>query len=117
MDSRDKACICARITDEQKGIDPVILELRGMTALTDYFVICSGTSDRQVQAIAEHLEKQLKAQGIMPLGIEGRQEGRWILMDYDDVIIHVFQESERGFYDLENLWHECPRIPYAAQPE
>jgi len=112
LDSREKACICARIIDEKKGIDPVILELRGMTALTDYFVVCSGTSDRQVQAIAEQLEKELKARGIMPLGIEGRQEGRWVLLDYDDVIIHILQETERGFYDLENLWHECPRVAY-----
>jgi len=111
LNSLEKSKACALLAHEQKAIDLVVLELIGTTALADYFLVCSGTSERHTQAMADHIEKSLKQSGVLPLGVEGRTGGKWILMDYGDVIIHVFQETEREFYDLEALWSDCPRIP------
>jgi len=113
LNSLEKAETCARLALEHKAIDTVMLELIGTTALADYFLVCSGTSERHTQAMADHIEQSLKQQGILPRGVEGRTRGRWILMDYGDVIVHIFQESERAFYDLEALWLDCPRVPVA----
>lgn len=88
----------------------VVLDVRGLTSIADTFIICSGRSNRQVSAIAEHVERFLKQQGIRPLSVEGRKEGLWVLMDYGDVIIHVFYEETRTFYDLEGLWVDAKRI-------
>ena len=81
-----------------------------MTSFTDYFFICSGTSDRQVQAIAEGIQEVLEGKGIRALGLEGTREGKWILIDYEDVVVHIFLEPVRQFYDLEGLWMDAPRI-------
>lgn len=88
----------------------VVLDVRGLTSIADTFIICSGRSNRQVSAIADHVERFLKQQGIRPLSVEGRKEGLWVLMDYGDVIIHVFYEETRSFYDLEGLWVDAKRI-------
>ncbi len=95
---------------EKKAKDLVVLNVKEISAFTDYFIICSGTSDRQVRAIASHIRESLKKAGLIPLGVEGEKEGKWILLDYDDVIVHVFLEAIRTFYDLERLWSEAPRI-------
>ena len=113
MNSLEKSEACALLAQEQKAVNPVVLELIGTTALADYFLVCSGTSERHTQAMADHIEKSLKQRGILPRGIEGRTGGRWILMDYGDVIIHIFQQTERDFYDLEALWSDCPRVPFS----
>lgn len=81
-----------------------------MCAFADYFIVASGTSRRHVQALAEHLDEVLSAAGIEPLGREGLEEGSWILLDYNDVIIHLFLQPLREFYDLEALWAEAPRV-------
>ena len=81
-----------------------------MTSFTDYFFICSGTSDRQVQAIAEGIQEVLEGEGIRALGLEGTREGKWILIDYEDVVVHIFLEPVRQVYDLEGLWMDAPRI-------
>ena len=93
-----------------KAFDVVVLDLHGLTSFADTFIICSGRSHRQVSAIAEFVEKNLKEKGIKPLGIEGLREGHWVLMDYGDVVIHVFLEPIRTFYDLEGLWSDARRI-------
>jgi ribosome-associated protein len=111
LNSLEKSLLCAKFAYDKKTINLVVLELKDYSALSDYFIICSGTSDRHVQAIVSHIEMSLKEKGTVALGIEGVREGKWVLLDYDDVIIHVFQETEREFYDLESLWAECPRIP------
>jgi ribosome-associated protein len=95
---------------ERKAIDLVILEVKDLSSFTDYFLICSGNSDRQVQAIAGHAEEKLGKEGLRPLGIEGKREGRWVLLDYGDVVIHVFYHPVREFYDLERLWSEAPQL-------
>ena len=110
MNTTDKAMLCAREASQFKAIDLVLLDVRGLTSFTDYFLICSGKSSRQVQGIADNLEASLANLGIKPLGIEGRPEGHWILMDYADVVIHVFYEPVRYFYDLESLWSDAGRI-------
>jgi ribosome-associated protein len=109
LNSLEKSETCARLALEHKALDVVILELIGTTSLADYFLVCGGTSERHTQAMADHIELSLKQRGILPRGVEGRTRGRWILMDYGDVIVHIFQEAEREFYDLEALWSDCPR--------
>jgi ribosome-associated protein len=94
----------------RKASDLVLLDVRKQTSIADAFLICSGRSNRQVTAIAEHIKKTLKDQGIRPLSVDGLKEGHWVLLDYGDVIIHVFYESVRTFYDLEGLWVDAKRI-------
>jgi ribosome-associated protein len=102
--------LCANAALEKKARDVIVLNVRQISAFADYFIICSGTSDRQVRAVAAAIQENLKKEGITPLGVEGEPAGRWILLDYDDVIIHVFLESVRTFYDLERLWSEAPQM-------
>ena len=109
-DSKDKSIFCAQAALDKKAFDITILELKKASSLTDYFLICSGRSDRQVQAIARSIEEKMGEKGVRPLGEEGIREGRWVLMDYDDVVIHIFYDQVRFYYDLEGLWIEAPRI-------
>ncbi len=94
----------------KKAMDILVLDLRGLTAITDFFIICSGRSSRQVMAIADHIQVELKKSKIRPLGAEGIGSGHWILLDYDHVIIHVFYDPVRRFYNLEGLWADAPVI-------
>ena len=110
MRALDKAKLCLKIIRERKAIDPVLFEVGKLVSITDYFLIASGNSSRQVQAIARHLQKRMREQGFRPDGIEGEQEGHWMLMDYGDVVIHLFYQPIREFYDLEGLWIEAPRV-------
>jgi len=109
-DSKTKSLICLKAAIEKKAEDPVLLEMREIASFTDFFLLCSGRSDRQVQAIAQAIEESLKQEGIRPLGQEGTAEGKWILMDYEDVVVHIFLDPVRKFYDLEGLWIDAPRI-------
>ena len=108
--SREKAFLCAQALMDRKAMDLVILEVKDLSSFTDYFLICSGNSDRQVQAIATHAEEKLGQEGLHPLGIEGKRDGRWVLLDYGEVVIHVFYHPVREFYDLERLWSEAPQL-------
>ena len=110
MNSKDKSLLCAHLALDKKALDLVILDVQEYSTFTSYFIICSGTADRHVQAIASNIEIACKQKGLQPLGIEGFREGKWILLDYDDVVVHVFHEPVRAFYDLERLWVEAPRI-------
>lgn len=94
----------------RKAVGVVVLDVHELTSLADYFIICSGKSNRQVSAIADHVQRELKTAGIRPLSVEGAREGHWVLMDYGYVIIHVFYEPVRLFYDLEGLWADAPRL-------
>lgn len=94
----------------KKASDILILDVRGLTSVADAFLICSGRSNRQVSAIAEHIHVTLKKEGIYPLSLEGGSEGHWVLLDYGHVIIHVFYEPIREFYDLEGLWQDAARV-------
>ncbi len=110
--SKEKALLCAQTALDHKAIDLAILEVKKLSSFADYFVISSGSSDRQVQAIASHIEEKLGKQGLHPLGIEGKREGRWVLLDYGDVIIHIFYHPIREFYDLERLWSDAPKVEW-----
>jgi len=91
-------------------MDPVLFEVGKLSSITDYFLIASGNSIRQVQAIARHLKKRMDEESFKAYGLEGEQEGHWVLLDYSDVVIHIFYQPDREFYDLEGLWIEAPRI-------
>jgi ribosome-associated protein len=110
VETLDKAKFCLKIIKERKAVDPVLLAVGNLTSIADYFLIASGNSSRQVQAISRHLQKRTRDAGFRPNGIEGEQEGHWVLLDYGDVIIHVFYQPFREFYDLEGLWIEATRI-------
>lgn len=95
---------------DRKAINVVVLDVADLTSYADIFIICSGRSNRQVNAIADFIKTELKKHKIMPLGVEGTKDGHWVLLDYGHVIIHVFYEPVRDFYDLEGLWGDAKRI-------
>ncbi|HEA66717.1 MAG TPA: ribosome silencing factor [Desulfobacterales bacterium] len=96
----------------RKALELVVLDVRGLTSVADTFIICSGRSNRQVTAIADHIKDDLKKHGIRPLSIEGMKEGHWVLLDYGHIVMHVFHEPIRDFYDLEGLWVDAKRISF-----
>ena len=98
----------------KKAINLVVLDVHELTSFADTFIICSGRSNRQVNAIAEHIQVDLKKHKIKPLSVEGLGQGHWVLLDYGHVIIHVFYEPVREFYDLEGLWVDAKRIETSA---
>lgn len=106
-----------RAASDKKAADPLILDLRGISIIADYFVICSGDNVPQVRAIAEHVEEKLRERGIKPLRTEGTGFAHWILMDYGDVIVHIFERETRSYYELEKLWLDAPRIPADDAPQ
>jgi ribosome-associated protein len=110
FDARERALLCVNAALEKKAKNLTILNVKELSAFTDYFLICSGASDRQVQAIASSIREKMKKDGVLPLGVEGESHGQWVLMDYDDVVVHVFYEPVREFYDIERLWSEAPRM-------
>ena len=118
MRSWEKALLLSQFALEKKAYDLVLIEVREVSSIADYFIICSGRSDRQVQSIAQGLDENLGNMGISPLSIEGLTHGQWVLMDYSDVIVHVFYQPVREFYDLEGLWAHAPRVelpePYST---
>lgn len=94
---------------ERKGVDGVVLDLRAVSDATDFFLVASGTSDTHVRAIADHVMQTLAAQGAKAHHVEGLTQGRWVLLDYVDFVVHVFHPSLRAFYQLEGLWGDAPR--------
>jgi ribosome-associated protein len=118
-EGREKALLCVRFALEKKAYDLVVMEVGDLTSLADYFVVCTGRSDTQVQAITQSVETNLARLGIHPLAIEGYGHGQWVVLDYGDVVVHIFFEPVREFYDLERLWSGAPRVglpePYSSQ--
>ena len=118
ISSWDKALLLTRFALAKKARDLVVLEVRELTSIADYFIICSGSSDRQVQSIAQGMEENLSEAGHSPFSVEGANRGHWVLMDFSDVIVHIFYEPVREFYDLEGLWGHAPRVelpePYST---
>lgn len=110
LSAQEKAVVSTQAAADKKALDLVLLDMREVSSITDYFLICSAGSNRQVQAIADAIDEQLGKRGVASLSVEGYREGRWILMDYGDVIVHVFSEEKREFYDLERLWANAPKI-------
>jgi ribosome-associated protein len=98
----------ASVASDRKAIDIRILDVRGMVGYTDFFVICSGNTERQTKAIHDAIHEDLKQDGVLPRRVEGSREARWVLMDYLDAVVHIFTPDARSFYRLEQLWGEAP---------
>lgn len=117
MDSREIAIICAKIADDKKAKDIVILDISKLLIITDYFVICSVESDRQAKTIANEIEKILKQkEKIRYSGREGYNEGKWILLDYQDVVVHIYLQEVRKYYELEELWADAAKVEWEGIP-
>ena len=106
----NKLSLIKSLLEEKKAEDLVVLDLRGLSSVTDTLVVASGHSDRHVQAISEFLAQEMKNRGYLPLGSEGLKGGRWALLDYGDVIVHIFYQEIRLHYDLEGVWRDAPVI-------
>lgn len=113
LDERVLAALHA--ASEKKALDPVVLDLREIASFTDYFVIVSGANERQVQAISDEVYESLKKSGHAAARVEGYKTAEWILLDYGDFVLHVFEQKARKFYDLERLWRESKRIDVPAE--
>jgi ribosome-associated protein len=113
LDERVYAALHA--AGEKKAIDPVVLDLREIASFTDYFVIVSGQNERQVQAISDEIYEQLKKAGETAARVEGYKTAEWILLDYGDFVVHVFEQKARQFFDLERLWRESKRVALPAE--
>ena len=111
MDPKELALFLADALDEKKALDIIILDVESLVGYTSYFVLASGRGERHVQSLADHLRRHLRTdQGVRPMGVEGAKSGRWALLDFGDVVVHVFKEDERDFYDLEGLWQDAERL-------
>jgi ribosome-associated protein len=108
-ETRRRLLLCINATLQKKAKDIVVLNIKDISSFADYMLICSGSSERQVQAISGAIQEYLKNAGIRPLGVEGEENAQWVLLDYDDIVISVFLERIRSFYDIENLW-DAPKM-------
>lgn len=106
----EKVAYCVSLVEEKKAEEVLVFDLRDISSVTDYFLLCHGSSGPQVQAIADHLLEMAKKRGLRPLGVEGYSAAQWVLLDLGDLIVHVFYEETRRFYDLERLWGHAPQI-------
>jgi ribosome-associated protein len=111
----ERICTALHAGSEKKAIEPVVLDLRDIASFTDYFVIFSGANERQVQAISDEVYETLKKSGEPALRVEGYNTAEWILLDYGDFVVHVFEQKARKFYDLERLWRESKRVELPAE--
>jgi ribosome-associated protein len=108
--SRPRALAAARAALDKKAGDVLVLDVRGLASYADYFVLATADSERQAAAVADHVDEQLEAEGARKVGLEGYPQGRWILVDYGDVVTHVLSPEARALYDLEGLWVDAPRV-------
>ena len=115
-DAINAARTAATAIDEKKGEDILLLDLSGLLVVTDVFVVASGTSNRHVKSLVEDAEEALRTLDRRPLRREGTDHGEWVLLDYGDVVIHVFDKQTRAYYELERLWADAPRISFDRSP-
>ena len=114
VSSRDLAIAAARAAADKQGERVVVLDVRELIVITDYFVIASGGSERQVRTIVEEVEKSLRGLGMKPVRREGEDDRRWVLLDFFDIVVHVFAQEEREYYDLERLWGDAPTLEWES---
>ncbi len=114
MPAEEGARLARTALVDARAVEPVLLDMRDVTVITDYFLICHGTSNVHIRGLADALRDGLEEQGLRPYGVEGYDDARWILLDYGDLIVHIFAEEERDFYDLERLWSDAARVPAPA---
>jgi len=110
MEAFEKVKICGMLAEEKKAQDVVIMKLDDLTDIADYFLVASGTSERHVRTIADSVEMGMKERGVKPYSVEGHRDGRWIIIDYQNIIVHIFLEQLRELYDLESLWIEAKKF-------
>lgn len=110
VDSQARVREAVAAAEDRKAIDLRVLHLEKISDFTDYFLICSGTSERQVQAIADAVQERMREERVRPLHVEGYSRGQWVLLDYGDFVVHIFQEEPRRFYSLERLWGDAPDV-------
>ena len=110
LDSGGRALLIAALAADKKASDVLVLQMEWLTSFTDYFVICSGSSTTQVKTISDYIVETLKAKGIRPMGLEGVSNAKWVLIDFGDVVVHIFEEETRAFYELEKLWMDAPHL-------
>lgn len=108
----DRAFLCARVAEDNKARDILVLDMRGVTPLYDFFIIATGNSRRQIHTLAEEIDAALRDQGDVRLGIEGYTAGKWVVQDYGDIVVHVFDPDTRAYYALEDLWADAPRLDW-----
>jgi ribosome-associated protein len=108
----DRACLCARVAADNKARDVVVLDMRGITPLYDFFVLSTGSSRRQIHTIAEETDAAMRGEGEKRLSIAGYDVSRWVVQDYGDVVVHVFDPDTRAYYALEDLWADAPRLDW-----
>jgi ribosome-associated protein len=108
----DRACLCARVASENKARNIVVLDMRGITPLYDFFVLITGTSRRQIHTVSEEIDAALRERGDLRLSVEGYESSSWVVQDYGDVMVHVFNPQTREYYALEELWADAPRIDW-----
>lgn len=106
----------AAVTWELKGLNTVVIDLRGRVSYTDFVILCTGTSERHVNALARSVDDEMRRAGRTPMGSEGLEHGRWALLDYGDIIVHIFNQTARQEYDLERMWPEAPRLELEDAP-
>jgi ribosome-associated protein len=104
------ARVCAKVALDAKAEDLIVLDVRGISSFTDYFVIMNGRSTRHVQGLAEAIEGEMRSKRIATSHAEGLEEGMWVLLDFNDVVVHIFYYDQRKFYDLESLWHDAKPV-------
>ena len=112
LEPAELAKIIVDVASDKKASDVVMLDIRELSVIADYFVICTGSNPRQIQAIASAIDDKLAEQGVHQRGREGNADGGWLLLDFGDVIVHIFGQMEREFYRLERLWSEAPTVVY-----
>ena len=108
----EQAFLCARVAADNKARDVVVLDMRGLTPLYDFFVIATGTSRRQLHTMAEEIDAALRAEGEARLGIEGYEASKWVVQDYGDIVVHLFDPDTRLYYGLEDLWADAPHLDW-----
>lgn len=112
--TEEKAVLAREALLDKRALDPVLLDMREITVITDFFLICSGRSNVHIRALSEAVLDALGAAGFRPQGVEGKGEGSWVLLDFGDLIVHIFSEECREFYSLERLWSDAVRVPATA---
>ena len=107
---RQLALLAAEVCDEKKAKEILVLDVRKITSISDYFIVCSTSNERQARAIADEMRVRMKGLGKREMGVEGIEDARWVLQDFGDIVLHIFHESQREFYDIEGLWADAKQV-------
>ena len=114
MSAEEKVGVAQNALVNHRAADPVMLDMREVTLITDYFLICHGTSNVHIRSLADAVMEAFEEQGVEAFGVEGHREARWVLLDYGDLVVHIFSAEDREFYDLERLWSDAPRVSVSS---